>query len=87
MVRIPDALTSGWRRLARVTNLEAASGLAHDLLAETLPHRWMHVQRVADKASEVSSVLAAPDRQILVAAAWLHDIGYAPALNPPGFMP
>ncbi|WP_433386911.1 HDIG domain-containing metalloprotein [Micromonospora sp. KLBMP9576] len=67
-----------------MTNFEAASGLAHDLLADALPRRWLHVQRVADKASEVSSVLAAPDRPILVAAAWLHDIGYAPGVESSG---
>ncbi|MEV6694368.1 HDIG domain-containing metalloprotein [Micromonospora sp. NPDC051196] len=67
-----------------MTNLEAAPGLAHELLADALPRRWMHVQRVADKASEVSSVLAAPDRPILIAAAWLHDIGYAPGVQSSG---
>lgn len=56
MVCIPGALASGWRRFARMTNLEAASGLAHEMLADALPRPWMHVQRVADKASEVSSV-------------------------------
>ncbi|MEH0821849.1 MULTISPECIES: HD domain-containing protein [unclassified Micromonospora] len=64
-----------------MTNLEAAAELAHDLLADALPRRWVHVQKVADKATEASSVLAAPDRPILVAAAWLHDIGYAPGVQ------
>jgi hypothetical protein len=35
----------------------------------------------------VSVVLAPEDRPYLVAAAWLHDVGYAPRLNRLGFHP
>jgi hypothetical protein len=52
-----------------------------------LGDRWTHVQTVAAQAHQVSVVLAPEDRPYLVAAAWLHDIGYAPPLNRLGFHP
>src|SRR4051794_8955428 len=58
----------------------SAREIAESLLAETLPRRWSHVQAVASKAGEVASVVDDADRQILVAAAWLHDVGYAPGI-------
>ena len=39
----------------------------------------MHVQGVAARAGNLASVLGA-DADLLEAAAWLHDIGYAPGL-------
>jgi hypothetical protein len=45
------------------------------------------VQSVAAKADRVSVVLDAADRDTLVAAAWLHDIGYAKSLAVTGFHP
>ena len=56
------------------------------LLAD-LGDRWTHVQAVAAQAYQVSVVLAPEDRPYLVAAAWLHDVGYAPPLNRLGFHP
>jgi HD superfamily phosphodiesterase len=50
-----------------------------------LGDRWTHVQEVAAQARQVSAVLAPEDRPYLVAAAWLHDVGYAPPLNKLGF--
>jgi len=47
--------------------------------------RWLHVQAVADKARGVAAVLSAKDADLLVAAALLHDVGYAPSLNRLGF--
>ena len=52
-----------------------------------LSDRWTHVQAVAAQAHQVSVVLAPEDRPYLVAAAWLHDVGYAPPLNRLGFHP
>ena len=52
-----------------------------------LGDRWTHVQAVAAQARQVSVVLAPEDRPYLIAAAWLHDVGYAPALNRLGFHP
>jgi hypothetical protein len=56
-------------------------------LLSGLGDRWTHVQEVAAKAHQVSAVLAPEDRPYLVAAAWLHDIGYAPQLDKLGFHP
>jgi hypothetical protein len=46
----------------------------------SLPDRWRHVQAVGRKAERLSCTVADNDRELLVAAAWLHDIGYAPSL-------
>src|SRR6186713_1361880 len=51
-----------------------------------LGRRWTHVQRVADLADEVGMTFG-EDRETLVAAAYLHDIGYAPELAKTGFHP
>jgi hypothetical protein len=60
--------------------------VARGLLAEALPRRWAHVQGVAEKAERVAASLALSDGA-LVAAAWLHDIGYAPEVAGTGFHP
>ncbi len=62
-----------------------ARQLARELLAERLPRRWAHVQGVARQADHA----AGPGGygRTLVAAAWLHDIGYAPAAQDTGFHP
>ena len=54
-----------------------AQDVARVVLAEALPRRWAHVQGVAKKAERVAASLALSDGA-LVAAAWLHDVGYAP---------
>lgn len=51
-----------------------------------LGRRWTHVQRVAARAEQVAALF--PDvHDTLVSAAWLHDVGYAPALAHIGFHP
>jgi hypothetical protein len=45
--------------------------------------RWAHVQGVAERARRLAPVLGA-DPDLLEAAAWLHDIGYAPGLATTG---
>lgn len=59
---------------------DRAERLAEELLAVPMPRRWRHVQAVAIKAGRISSGLSSDDAGILVASAWLHDIGYAPPL-------
>ncbi|WP_112605414.1 HD domain-containing protein [Micromonospora noduli] len=54
-----------------------AAELAEQHLAQTLPRRWRHVQAVAAKAQGLGRSLHL-DADVLVAAAWLHDLGYAP---------
>jgi HD superfamily phosphodiesterase len=56
-----------------------AEGLARTLLADTLPRRWSHVQGVAARARTLKPSLGT-DVDLIEAAAWLHDIGYAPEL-------
>jgi hypothetical protein len=56
-------------------------------LMATMGNRWLHVQAVAGKAQRVATVLPGDDGGALVAAAYLHDIGYAPSLNRLGFHP
>jgi hypothetical protein len=60
--------------------------IAARLLADALPRRWRHVQAVAARAAELTSVPGV-DGDLLVAAAWLHDIGYAGELAHTGFHP
>jgi len=60
-----------------------AQQLARALLQEALPRRWAHVQGVAARARGLAPVLGA-DADLLEAAAWLHDIGYAPGLATTG---
>ena len=68
-----------------VVDVEAAAALAETRLAQALPRRWRHVRAVAQRARSVADTLSLPDD--LVAAAWLHDIGYAPELAETGFHP
>jgi HD domain len=63
-----------------------AKAQAERLIAP-LGDRWLHVQAVADKARRVAAVLPAKDADLLVAAAFLHDVGYAPSLHRLGFHP
>ena len=51
------------------------------------PDRWLHVQAVAARADELRPAMADADGPLLVTAAWLHDIGYSPALRETGFHP
>jgi hypothetical protein len=60
--------------------IERAALVAEQQLAGVLPRRWAHVQAVGVKAERVSRVLDPVDGRDLVVAAWLHDVGYAPAL-------
>ena len=77
---------SGLRRLAVVIMVSEAREMARVALAEALPRRWAHAQGVAGKAERVAASLALSE-DVLVSAAWLHDIGYAPAAVATGFHP
>lgn len=61
-----------------------ARELSEHLLADVLPRRWAHSQGVGRKAESIAAAFGS-DGEALVAAAWLHDIGYAPALAVTGF--
>lgn len=63
-----------------------AEELARDLLADELPRRWHHVTGVAARAAWLAAAAGpALDGDLVVASAWLHDIGYAPAVLETGF--
>jgi putative nucleotidyltransferase with HDIG domain len=61
-----------------------ARNTARRLLARQLPRRWAHTDGVARRAEQVARVLVPEDQDLLVAAAWLHDIGYAAELADTG---
>ena len=65
---------------------EAARKEAARLLG-TSSDRWDHVVGVAAAARAVVDVVPPEDAELLVAAAWLHDIGYSPEIADTGFHP
>ena len=51
-------------------------------LLTPLRDRWAHVQAVAARADGLTPAIDhEDDRQLLVVAAWLHDIGYSPTIR------
>lgn len=69
-------------------DVDWAAATAAEMLAP-LGRRWQHVQAVAARARELSTTLfgSRSEGEDLVAAAYLHDIGYAPAIATTGFHP
>jgi putative nucleotidyltransferase with HDIG domain len=63
-----------------------AEEIARKNLEIPLPRRWAHSQGVATRARLLAPVLG-HDVELVEAAAWLHDIGYAPDLEKTGFHP
>lgn len=49
--------------------------------------RWTHTQAVGRRAKAASTVVDPHEKQVLISAAWLHDIGYAPEISVSGFHP
>ncbi|MCA2214164.1 HD domain-containing protein [Jidongwangia harbinensis] len=73
--------------IAVVTAVRPARDLAHRLLADR-PERLQHTAGVAQRAAELRPAVGDDEEhETLVAAAWLHDIGYADALHDTGFHP
>lgn len=66
--------------------VERAQAVAEERLA-SLTTRLAHVRGVAAAAERVTSLLTSEDASTLVAAAWLHDVGYAPTVRSTGFHP
>lgn len=63
---------------------------ARELVEETVGRgtdRWLHSQGAADAARRVLPCLDPADQDLLVAAAWLHDIGFDHPNPPTGFHP
>ncbi|MGC4952704.1 HD domain-containing protein [Actinomadura citrea] len=63
-----------------------ARDLARKHLETSLPRRWAHTQGVARQARILAPLLG-NQADFVEAAAWLHDIGYAPDLVDTGFHP
>ncbi len=63
-----------------------AADTARKHLAVSLPRRWAHTQGVAARARSLAPILG-ENAGLLEAAAWLHDVGYAPGLVRTGFHP
>ncbi|WP_222269903.1 HD domain-containing protein [Modestobacter marinus] len=79
---LPDAV----RDLGSETLVIDARELAHRLIGG-LGRRWSHTEGVARRAASVAASVPDADRSVLVAAAWLHDIGYAEPLKRCAFHP
>ena len=56
-------------------------------LLSPMGRRWRHAEAVADSARDLARSLAPEDADLLVASAYLHDVGYAPKLAISGFHP
>ncbi|MGH3899191.1 MAG: HD domain-containing protein [Pseudonocardiaceae bacterium] len=69
-----------------MTIAAGARELARSLLEPELPVRWAHSQGVAGQAVAVARILP-QHADVLEAAAWLHDIGYASPVAVTGFHP
>jgi putative nucleotidyltransferase with HDIG domain len=63
-----------------------ARDLAQILLAGDW-QRWRHTIGVARRAEELTATLDDEDSAVLLAAGWLHDIGYAEQVKDSGFHP
>jgi hypothetical protein len=72
--------------MSEILTVQAAQELAGSLL-RGCGNRWLHTQTAAVAAAEAAWTVAPRDRDLLVAAAWLHDIGYAHPEPPTGFHP
>jgi len=66
--------------------VEWAAEQARSLLPP-LGNRWLHVQGVVEAAQWVGQAFDEENAAHLLAAAYLHDLGYAPALQKTGFHP
>ncbi|MEV7042464.1 HD domain-containing protein [Amycolatopsis sp. NPDC051061] len=66
--------------------VEEAAQLAEQLVSP-IGRRWTHVQAVATRALELTGAIRPEQSETLVAAAWLHDIGYAPEIGLTKFHP
>jgi putative nucleotidyltransferase with HDIG domain len=69
-----------------VPSFADARALAELTLAEHLPDRWLHSQAVARKATRLAA-LPNVDREPLLIAAVLHDVGRSPVVARTGFHP
>jgi len=80
-------LRAGERR-TQGDSTEVEVARARELAARLLvglPDRWAHTVAVAARAEDLTEVVDPDDRELLRAAAWLHDVGYSPNIAVTGF--
>ena len=73
-------------RLQTPQLVDAAADIAHYILRGA-PERLEHSRGVAERAMFLTLAVEDDQAPLLVAAAWLHDIGYGPGLKTTGFHP
>lgn len=73
-------------RLQSAQVVDAASEVAAYLLVGNA-ERLAHSAAVAERAQLLTAAVAKEEAPVLVAAAWLHDIGYTDTLRVTGFHP
>lgn len=56
------------------------------ILLDGQTERWRHTIGVARRAEDLTGTVD-DEAEILISAAWLHDIGYSPAVHDTGFHP
>lgn len=76
--RTAERPTEGTALVAR------AQRVARELL-DPAGSRWRHTAGVAARALQARAAVPLGQDEVLVAAAWLHDVGYAPAIVRTGF--
>lgn len=64
-----------------------AAGLAREKLEAVLPRRWRPVEGTARRARIAAPLFWKDNGKLLIGAALLHDVGYAPDLAVTGFHP
>jgi HD superfamily phosphodiesterase len=69
-----------------MTTIEWAAAYAEGLIGQ-LGQRWDHTLGVVARAQVVGGRLGLLDADVLVAAAYAHDVGYSPNLVATGFHP
>lgn len=67
--------------IASVEGLEDWAAAESERLLAGTGDRWLHVQGVVGRARHVRSVLSHDEQPVLLAAAYLHDIGYSAELR------
>ena len=72
--------------MAVETVVAGAERRAGELLGIGTP-RWHHSAGVAAAAASLARLFSEEDAELLIAAAWLHDIGYCAQLLDTGFHP
>jgi putative nucleotidyltransferase with HDIG domain len=80
------AVAEGERTHRVVADVSRAAELSEQRLGG-MGDRWRHTQAVATRAGSASPAVVPDDRDLLVAAAWLHDIGYADSVADTGLHP